>query len=97
MTRDELTVDIMKNRGFAPCEGFTLEEIVDKIKTLGVWNFLRCEMEKHYYYSDREYEMCATYDVYYRDEFLEVSNDKREWKRVAVRRVETGRHCVYAD
>ena len=98
MKRSELTVDIMKDRGWYPINpnDLRLKDIVFNIQE-NVWPYLRCTMNEHEVYSGREYNMCSTYDVLSHKEYLEVSTDNKQWYKVAYRMVEFSRRCTYAD
>lgn len=96
MKRSELTIEKMFNMGWRnehPC--LTIEKIVDYIKSYK-YPYLRCTMDDDIHSYD-DFGMCSTYRVYYKIEYLEASFDKRTWKKIAWRKVETNRNCIYAD
>lgn len=96
MKRSELTVEKMFNMGWRnehPC--LTIEKIVDYIKSYK-YPYLRCTMDDNIHSYD-DFGMCSTYRVYYKIEYLEASFDNRTWKKIAWRKVETNRNCIYAD
>ena len=96
MKRSELTVAIMKDRGWMPCNAndLRLKDIVFNIQEC--WKYLRCTKSTGTY-TENEYNMCSTYRVRYAIEYLEVSMDNINWFKVAERPVEVGRTCIYAD
>ena len=99
MTRSELTVKAMEDRGLRPADiRYKLEDVVTNIKENPKWAKLRCRTDESKVYTglhDR-YEMCATYRVFYHREYLEVFlND--DWRPVAYRSIECGEQCIYAD
>lgn len=96
MTRTELTIDIMKDRGFSQVDDIPLETVVKKIKT-GIYKYLRMAEDKEYVYSSKEYTMCSTYDVFWNIEYLEASYDNVNWFKVAQRKINVRKRCVYAD
>lgn len=97
MKRSELTVEIMKNRGWYPTNPneLRLKDIVFNIQEC--WKYLRCTTDKDHVYSDTEFGMCSTYEVYSHKEYLEVSMDNENWFKVAFRYVVFNKRCVYAD
>lgn len=99
MKRSELTVQAMLDRGFEPCENYTLEEIVKGIqfKTDKVFAHLRMTLDDSLVREETEYTMCATYKARKKREYLEMSYDNITWLRVAYRWVLASRTCVYAD
>lgn len=98
MKRSELTVDIMEDRGFRPVNAndLRLKDIVFNIQNSEYWKFLRLTKDNDTY-TEKEFCMCSTYEVYMKKEYLEVSEDKKTWYKVAYRFVEVHRRCVYAD
>ena len=102
MTRAELTYDIMVDRGWKSIPKMRnidivipLEDVVNNIKDY-TYKFLRCEKSNETYTSD-EYDMISHYEVYFKKEYLEVSNDNENWTKVAYRMVKIGDRCVYTD
>lgn len=104
MTRMELTAQKMKDMGWVAIfeEGYDLplKDIVFNIQSKnddGSWFWkLRCREGNDYIAKD-EYTMCAHYKVYYKKEYLEVSDDGNRWYSVAVREVYFDKRCIYAD
>ena len=98
MKRSELTVSIMNDRGFRPVDSSELDikDIVFNIRNNEYWKYLRLTTDSGVY-TETEYNMCSTYEVYLRKEYLEVSEDKKTWYKVAFRFVEFNRRCLYAD
>ena len=99
MKRSELTVAIMRDRGFKPVDpnNLRLKDIVFNIQeNLKYWKFLRLTRTDDIY-TDTEFGMCSTYEIRMKKEYLEVSQDGKKWDKVAYRYVEVGRICLYAD
>ena len=99
MKRGELTVKIMEDKGWQPTDRneLRLKDIVFNIQNNEEWKHLRCRIDSNETYSETEFGMCSTYEVYLHKEFLEVSSDNVEWFPVAFRFVEFNRRCKYAD
>ena len=99
MKRSELTVKAMEDRCFYPTDSnqLRLKDIVFNIQENPEWRYLRCTTDEDHIYSDTEFGMCSTYEVYYHKEYLEVSIDGKKWFPVAFRYVEFNRRCTYAD
>ena len=99
MKRSELTVEIMKDRGWEPTDRnqLRLKDIVYNIQNNEYWKYLRCTTDKDHVYTGKEFGMCSTYEIYKHEEFLEVSTDKKTWHKIASRLVEFNRRCLYAD
>lgn len=97
LTRGELTVAIMKDRGWIPTDPnqLRLKDIVFNIKKL--WTYLRCTTDESEVYEGTEYTMCSTYKTYSHKEYLECSMDNKTWYKVAYRYVVFNTRCVYAD
>lgn len=97
MKRNELTLGIMKDRGWVEADkGPSIEEVVRLIKD-GTYTHLRCTKDtKNRYWTD-EHTMCSSYDVIYGFEYLEASYDNIHWFSIAKRRFLISRTCVYAD
>lgn len=96
MKRSELTFEKMFNMGWRnehPC--LTIEKIVDYIKSYK-YPYLRCTMDDGLYSYD-DHGMCSTYRVYYNIEYLEASINGTKWEKIAYRKVEKFRNCIYAD
>ena len=97
LTREELTVAIMIDRGFKPCDDYRLKDIVYNIKVNECWKYLRMTEDTSETYEGTEFNMCSTYRIYKHKEYLEVSCDKIKWYKLAWRFKEVGRRCLYAD
>ena len=99
MKRSELTIQAMVERGWTEVEYRTeplIKDVVCAIKD-GFYKFLRCTLDEHTTWTDDDFEMCATYRVRYCVEYLEASLDGKEWFKVAKRKHEISRWCIYAD
>ena len=99
MKRSELTVKAMEERRFYatnPNE-LRLKDIVFNIQENESWKYLRCRTDERETYSEKEFGMCSTYEVYFHKEYLEYSTDNKTWHPVAFRYVEFNRRCTYAD
>ena len=99
MKRSELTVAIMKDRGWIPTDPnqLRLKDIVFNIQECEEWRHLRCTTDTSEVYSDMEYNMCSTYKVLMHKEYLEVSTDNKKWFKIAYRFVVFNKVCTYAD
>ena len=102
MKRSELTYKAMQNMGWVSIDRYLdLEDIVNNIKAkdangIYLWKYLKCTKSANTF-SRWEFNMCSTYEVYYKIETLEVSTDNKHWYDIAQRRVRVGSKCVYAD
>lgn len=99
MKRSELTVKAMEDRGWTEVKPRTeplIKDIVCCIKD-GFYKYLRCTVDESYTWAEREYNMCSTYEHSFCYEYLEVSLDNATWYRVAKRKHELGRRCVWAE
>ena len=102
MKRSELTYKAMENMGWVAINKvFDLEDIVYNIKAIEpdgnyLWKYLKCSRSVNTF-SRIEFNMCSTYENYYKIETLEVSTDNKNWYEVAQRRVKVGSKCIYAD
>lgn len=102
MKRTELTAKAMKDMGWTPIDAndLRIKDIVFNIQQKNedgtyFWK-LRC-VDGDKRTSRMSYGMCSTYEVYYKNEYLEVSVDGKDWHKVAERFNETNRVCRYAD
>lgn len=118
MKREELTTDIMINRGWKPLYNtvnilLTQRRFPDYYDELAALNATVANIQKkdtagNYIYKLRcvtvddechykeVFEMCSTYKVRYKNEYLEMAEGDT-WDRIATREIETGRMCIYAD
>ena len=101
MKRSELTSKAMVDMGWrATDECLPIKDIVFNIQSKnddGTW-FWKLRTTKSRPFTKDRFEMCATYEVKYVREYLEVLDAYgKKWHDIAERDIEIGRKCVYAD
>lgn len=98
MKREEVTTKILRDMGFRVTRDYEkLDDIVFNLQENDYWRFLRLRTDENKTYSEKEYGMCSTYEVFEHPEYFEVSSDKKKWYPVMVRLVEYKRVCVWAE